>query len=206
MMTSAPSTRKRGRPTVAERAARCAEILDAAVRLFADEGFARVTFDRIASEARVTKRTIYSFFDGREEIFRAAVERLRSHTMAADVADAQELGDLCTRIVHVLHSDEAVKLHRMVISESGGFPELAEQFYADGPQAYIRALADALPPAHGEHAESLFALLLGEPHRQRLLGLREAPDLEQARVHAQTAMSMLGLEGCAPSERRASEV
>ncbi|MGN6325420.1 MAG: TetR/AcrR family transcriptional regulator, partial [Pseudolysinimonas sp.] len=68
-------------------------------------------------------------------------------------------------------------------------------FYDDGPLSYIAALRSRLPESDADRAEALFALLLGEPHRQRLLGLRPAPDRAEAAAHASAALSALGMTG-----------
>lgn len=188
---SAGTARKRGRPTETERAHRLDDILDAAVRLFVDEGFEPVTLDRIAAAAHVTKRTIYTYLGDRTEVFLAAVERLGERTLR-EAESADGLEQLAPKIVHTLHSDDAVGLHRLVIAESRRFPELAERFYEEGPRRYIAAIEARLPPDDGgaDHgrAEALFALLLGEPHRQRLLGLRPAPDAAASAAHARAAL------------------
>jgi AcrR family transcriptional regulator len=188
--------RKRGRPTDAERSQRRDDILDAAVRLFLAGGFEQVTLDDIAPAARVAKRTIYTYFGDRTEIFLAAVERLRDRTLAppSDQDRIADLDDLATGIVRALHSDEAVGLHRLMIAESGRFPELAHRFYEDGPRRYIAALAERLPwpdTGRAERAEALFALLLGERHRQRLLGLAPAPSPDAAADHARDAIALV---------------
>lgn len=191
---AATPARKRGRPTEAERAQRRDDILDAAVRLFVDEGFEPVTLDHIAAAARVAKRTIYTYLGDRTEVFVAAVERLRERTLH-EAQPADGLEQLAQRIVHTLHSDDAVGLHRLVIAESRRFPELAERFYDEGPRRYIAEIRarldeDNASDAH-TRAEALFALLLGEPHRQRLLGLRPAPDASAAAAQARTALDEL---------------
>ncbi|MGZ0147408.1 TetR/AcrR family transcriptional regulator [Kribbella sp. WER1] len=186
--------RKRGRPTAAERAQRRDDILDAAVRLLIADGFAQVTLDDVVAAARVTKRTIYAYFGDRTEIFLAAVERLRSRTL--EQPDQQDtLERLATKIVFALHSDEAIGLHRLMITEARSFPDLAARFYEDGPQTYIAALRERLPSTDGdraERAEALFGLLLGEQHRRRLLGLREAPTREAAAAQARAALATIG--------------
>ncbi|MGN8049624.1 TetR/AcrR family transcriptional regulator [Curtobacterium sp. 22159] len=185
-----PAPRKRGRPTEAERAQRRDDILDAAVRLFLAGGFEGVTLDAVAPAARVTKRTIYSYFGDRTDLFLAAVERLRNRALTPPEADEQ-LADLATHIVFTLHSDEAVGLHRLMIAESPRFPDLARRFYEDGPRRYIEALAAYSRSADVGQAEALFALLLGERHRQRLLGLLPAPTLPMAAAHAEDAIRRL---------------
>ena len=167
---TATAERKRGRPSTADRARRRDEILDAAVRLFVADGFEAVTLDHVAAEAHVAKRTIYSYIGDRTEVFLAAVERLRERALQ-QAPRADGLEQLAQAIVLTLHSDDAVGLHRLAIGESHRFPELAVRFYEDGPRSYIHALRSRLPEAHSSRAEALFALLLGEPHRQRLLEL-----------------------------------
>ena len=190
---TAAAARRRGRPPEAERARRRDDILDAAVRLFVQDGFEPVTLDRIAAAAHVAKRTIYSYIGDRTEVFLAAVERLRERALQPSPTDGLE--QLALAIVLTLHSDDAIGLHRLAIGESHRFPDLAVRFYDDGPLSYIAALRSRLPESDADRAEALFALLLGEPHRQRLLGLRPAPDRAEAAAHASAALSALGMTG-----------
>lgn len=202
---SAGTVRKRGRPTEDERAQRRDDILDAAVRLFVDEGFEPVTLDRIAAAAHVTKRTIYTYLGDRTEVFLAAVERLSEQTLH-EAQPADGLEQLAPKIVHTLHSDDAIGLHRLVIAESRRFPELAERFYDRGPRRYIAAIDARLPQDDSDadrgRAEALFALLLGERHRQRLLGLRPAPDPAASAAHARSALDRARITPRGEEERR----
>ena len=50
-----------------------AAILEAAKQLFAREGFAGVSMDKIAAEAGVSKLTVYSHFGDKEALFAAAI-------------------------------------------------------------------------------------------------------------------------------------
>jgi AcrR family transcriptional regulator len=54
-----------------ERQARRGEILEAAERIFRREGFARASMDAIAAEAQFTKRTVYKYFDDKEDLLYA---------------------------------------------------------------------------------------------------------------------------------------
>ncbi|PRA82151.1 TetR/AcrR family transcriptional regulator [Microbacterium sp. MYb66] len=189
--------RKRGRPTEGEREERREQILDAAVGLFVAQGYGQVTIDEIAAAARVTKRTIYTYFGDKAEVFTAAVERFRGRALA-DLGDGgQTLEELAARLVLVLHSDDAVGLHRLMIGESSQFPDLAERFYDSGPRGYIALLEQRIPQRDGESdaaskAEALFGLLLGERHRRRLLSLTPAPDLAAAKEHAAEVIALFG--------------
>jgi len=193
---AAATTRPRrpGRPRRDEREARHNALLDAAVRLFAARGYASTTIDAVAVEAGVSKRTIYAHFTDKAGLFAAAIDRLHAHEVAHAGGD-EDLETVATQIVHTLHGDDAVTLHGLVVAEARQFPELAATFYARGPQSSITALArvltaDGLPDA-GLRAEALYSLLLGEPHRRRLLGLAPAPSMSEAREHATAALRLL---------------
>jgi AcrR family transcriptional regulator len=75
--TSAPERRRD-----AERTRR--EILDVATREFADQGFAGARVDEIAARTRTTKRMIYYYFGGKEQLFVAVLERAYSTIRAAE--------------------------------------------------------------------------------------------------------------------------
>ncbi len=52
-----------------EKQAREADIISAAERLFAENGYANVSMEQIAAEAEFTKRTLYQYFSGKEDLF-----------------------------------------------------------------------------------------------------------------------------------------
>ena len=51
--------------------ARPGEIVDAALEVFAEKGFAAAKLDDIARRAGISKATLYLYFETKEEIFRA---------------------------------------------------------------------------------------------------------------------------------------
>jgi AcrR family transcriptional regulator len=52
-----------------------AEILDVATREFADKGYSGARVDEIAAKTSTTKRMIYYYFGGKEQLYVAALER-----------------------------------------------------------------------------------------------------------------------------------
>ena len=60
------------------------EILDVATREFADQGFAGARVDEIAARTRTTKRMIYYYFGGKEQLFVAVLERAYAEIRAAE--------------------------------------------------------------------------------------------------------------------------
>jgi AcrR family transcriptional regulator len=113
--------------------ARPQEILEAALSVFAEKGFAAARMDDIAARARVSKGTIYLYFESKEAVFRALVQA----TLARRVADlaavarghkgaiAPLLRELILRFGHFVATSDLVVLPKMVIAEAGNFPDLA---------------------------------------------------------------------------------
>lgn len=192
----ADQARKRGRPTANERVERRAQILEAALPVFLEHGFGNATFDQLATAARVTKRTIYSYFSDKAGVFTAMVRSLAT-TVSSDAPDDDTLESLATRIVYRLNSAELIGLHRLVIAESTRFPELAKTLHDNGDARHIARIAEHIRAEFGQdavpRAQPLFTLLLGEEHRKRLLGLLPPVTRAGAEEHARRALALLGL-------------
>jgi AcrR family transcriptional regulator len=60
------------------------EILDEATREFADRGFAGGRIDEIAERTRTTKRMIYYYYGGKEQLFVAVLQRAYAEIRAAE--------------------------------------------------------------------------------------------------------------------------
>ena len=50
-------------------------ILEAAIKVFIEEGFDNSSMDRIAIVANASKRTVYNHFQSKDELFRLVVEQ-----------------------------------------------------------------------------------------------------------------------------------
>ena len=130
---SAPLARRHSR----RKQARPGEILDAALKLFAERGFAATRLDAVAAAAGIGKGTIYLYFSSKEDLFRAVVrQRLLPNleeierALAADTGSAaDQLRLIVGRLARFADSELAV-LPKLVLAESGNFPALA-RFYAD---------------------------------------------------------------------------
>jgi AcrR family transcriptional regulator len=62
-----------------ERRQREKEIIDAAEELFIQKGYSQMTMDEVAKRAEFTKRTVYAYFAGKEDLACAIVTRAISH-------------------------------------------------------------------------------------------------------------------------------
>lgn len=116
--------------------ARPGEILDAALSVFAQKGFAAARMDDIARQAGVTKGTLYIYFENKEAMFKALVRKAVGTTLASVAADVQTyegsarflLRLVLTRLSRLIAQGEQAVLAKVIIAESGNFPWLAE-FY-----------------------------------------------------------------------------
>lgn len=116
--------------------ARPQEILDAALAVFAEKGFAAARLEQVAKRAGVSKGTLYLYFDSKEALFEAVVrsaivprlagaeEMLQSHRGSA----SELLTELYLRFITVLADDQVAAIPKLVIAEAGNFPDLA-RFY-----------------------------------------------------------------------------
>lgn len=73
--------RYRGRTPEELRAERRDRLLDAALSLFAERGYANTTIEQLCSTARVTTRHFYEQFDGREGLLRDLLESIVAGTL-----------------------------------------------------------------------------------------------------------------------------
>jgi AcrR family transcriptional regulator len=131
-MSSATRTQRWQR----RKEARPAELLDAALDVFFERGFAAARLEDIAARAGVSKGTIYLYFDSKDDVFEALVraiplpnvEQLRALASDASVPADQMLRRVLTFMGGVLRDERMMKFPRLVIGEGGRFPKLAETY------------------------------------------------------------------------------
>ncbi|HTN49401.1 MAG TPA: TetR/AcrR family transcriptional regulator [Burkholderiaceae bacterium] len=132
--------------------ARPAELLAAALELFIEKGYAGTRLEDVASRAGVSKGTLYLYFENKEELFKAVV---RDNVVARISASAEELASfagsgtmlltsLITRWWSDYGSSEAGGLGKLIMAESGNFPEIARFFLDEVIEPWHALLAGAL--------------------------------------------------------------
>jgi AcrR family transcriptional regulator len=113
--------------------ARPQEILEAALAVFAEKGFAAARMDDIALRARVSKGTIYLYFPSKEAVFKALIQEMLGPQLArfSGLANAHQgpiaplLAEILRSLGRFLTSSDRVVLPKIVIAEAGNFPDLA---------------------------------------------------------------------------------
>lgn len=126
--------RPRGRPKAEDLAALEARLLTVGRQLFFRHGYGATTMSDVATAAQCSKTTLYSRFPSKETLFRAIlgeqVARWDSgvhHTPLPPLETVEDLllayGDV---VLRAGMATDFVQVNRLLNSESGRFPELAE--------------------------------------------------------------------------------
>lgn len=118
--------------------ARPQELLDAALALFMDKGFAATRSEEVAVRAGVSKGTLYLYYPSKEELFKAVVrENLAVHIAEGLQIVAQHQGSMAQLLRFVMSEwwrrvgqGGAGGICKIMVAEARNFPELA-QFYMD---------------------------------------------------------------------------
>ncbi len=122
-------------PTAAGRSDKREQILQGAMQIFLQQGYARTSMDQVAAQAGVAKQTIYSHFQDKEGLFTALIERVTINHFYIELGTEPLQGEpavILRRLAEVLLNRmgdrEYIAFLRLVIAESERFPELAQLF------------------------------------------------------------------------------
>src|SRR3954466_13788040 len=113
--------------------ARPGELLDAALDLFVEKGFAATRAEEVAARAGVSKGTLFLYFPSKEELFKAVVRENMSGRFAewqeefeAFEGSTAEMVRYCMRVWwERIGATRASGITKLMISEARNFPELA---------------------------------------------------------------------------------
>jgi len=171
---------RRGRPPATSP--RSLELI--ALRLFDEQGFDETTIDQIASEAGVSRRTFFRYFDSKTAVlwseFDVEVDAIRS--ALADVGDDVEMMAAIRQAVLAAnhYRAEDVPELRARMNLIGSVPAL-QASAAVRYDAWERAVSEFVAVRVGQPADSLFALTVG---RATLAACRAAYDRWAVRADA----------------------
>ena len=134
------------------KSARPEEILQAALEVFTDRGFAATKLEDIARRAGVTKGTIYLYYENKEALFKALVRETIVPVIAKGEAlahsftgTARDLFEQLVREYFRLVGDTPLSgIPRLMIAEAGNFPELARFYYEEVVTRGHRLMAGVL--------------------------------------------------------------
>lgn len=128
-----------GRSTRKRRA-----ILDAARALFLRKGYAGTSMDDVAALAEVSKQTVYKNFADKQHLFidliTADIAQVEgpgdplAETMPDSADVEQDLREFARRHLADVMQPHLLRMRRVLIGEADRFPELAQAWYASGPE------------------------------------------------------------------------
>ena len=119
--------------------ARPAEIVEAALEVFAEKGFSAARIDDVAARAGISKGTLYLYFASKEELFKAVVRqallpnlaRVERMLAAHPGTAAERIATVIGQIGALLQSTRIGVIPKLVIAEAGNFPELARFYHEE---------------------------------------------------------------------------
>ncbi|MFN4192866.1 MAG: TetR/AcrR family transcriptional regulator [Tabrizicola sp.] len=166
-------------------------ILDAALKVFVAQGYSGASMDSVATQAGVTKPTLYSCFPSKKSLFQAMM--LGKRDLMLDVcehpSDRGMVGDLLVfawAYADTVMRPEMLSLARLIIGEVQRFPEIGRAYQASGPDHLLRGImrylegqrrAGRLAFEDAElAAQDLWGLILSAPRTQALYMPDALPD------------------------------
>lgn len=168
--------------------------------------------ETIARDARVSLRTIYSQFGGKAGLFGALIRRCSdqfSSSLSDEIPMEEALIQFGRQFLFRISRPDVLRMRAILIGESPRFPDLATQFYEQGPKRTL----DRLTQFFARHQQAgrivnidpdflagqFVGALRGERLQRLQLGLDSTPD--QAEIDAEVVrVTSLFLRGCALPE------
>ncbi|MFJ4141590.1 TetR/AcrR family transcriptional regulator [Pseudomonas sp. NPDC089734] len=182
-------------------------ILEAAKNLFVRHGYINTSMDSIASEAGVSKLTVYSHFTDKETLFSAAVVARCEEQMPAlflhlnsDLPVETVLLNIARAFQALINSPESLELHRLMVTLGTQDPKLSMIFFEAGPQRILNEMERLLSQfdkagslridSPRTAAEHFLNMVKGLSNFRLLVGCGEPPDAESAERHVQEVVTL----------------
>jgi TetR/AcrR family transcriptional repressor of mexJK operon len=130
------------------------QILNAAINLFIDQGFAATSMELIAKNADVSKQTVYSHFGSKDELFSASVECKCESLKILDLSlhdlsnPRKVLLKLAKNFTDFVTSKEACAVHKICVFESSAYPQVSDIFYRAGPLRVANEVTNLMGKFH----------------------------------------------------------
>ncbi len=199
---------KCGRPCKGEELLSRDRILDSALQLFLEQGYGNLSMETIARDARVSLRTIYRHFDGKAGLFGALIKRCTDQfigSLSDEFPLEEALIAFGRQFLFRVTRPNVLRMRAILIGEAQQFPDLATQFYEQGPSRTL----DQLTQFFARHqqagriraidpdflADQFISALRGERLQRLQLGLEVPPEEGDIEIWV-TKTTQLFLEGC----------
>lgn len=186
---------------------RRATILEAAAKVFFEQGYAATSIDAIIERVGGSKRNIYSEFGNKEGLFTALVSESADAALSALSAEkftGRDLSEILLEfgrgLLKIYMSPGLIGVYRAIMAEALRFPELARAFYEKGPGRASDRLAEVLDAAQdsGEiqlddchwAADHFVGMFRDNLHLRVVLGLCPPPSPIEAEAAVRSAVGV----------------
>jgi AcrR family transcriptional regulator len=205
--------RGRGRPQARSDAETRRVIVEAAADAFHTHGYAAASVADVAQAAGVSTKTLYRLVPTKAALFESVVaDRIDrfvlevDHEVCATCDAIVVLEALLTSYGRFALEPGTTAINRLVLAEGANFPELTAYFYEKAVRRTTAAMSGVLArlQARGlvviadleEATGILRGMMVMEPQRATMFGVREAPSEAEIRARARRC-AQLFLSGCA---------
>jgi AcrR family transcriptional regulator len=214
---SSTNRRYRGRPQLRPDDETRQIIYEAARHEFAANGFAATSTETVARRAGVSTKTLYRLVPNKAALFEGMVsDRLDrflsdfSLHVAEDVDIETGLNAALVAYADLALDSDVVALQRIILQETGQFPDLAATFYRNGIARTVAALANWLRVQQrrglidldnvGEAAGILIGMVASAPQRAAIYGGAPLPSRARIKARVRTCVTLF-LRGCEANGR-----
>ncbi len=140
-------TPRRGRPKSTRKRS---QILQASADLFLSNGYDKTSMDAVASAAGVSKQTLYSHFENKEQLFRSCITgKTEDHGLNLSWADPhapieETLTRFGVQLMGLFDDQDVMPMYRLLMTHGEHHPQLCQVFYESGPLATKQMLSKYL--------------------------------------------------------------
>lgn len=142
----------RSSPRQRRKDARPHELIDAALALFAEKGFAATRSEEVAQRAGVSKGTLYLYYPSKEALLRAVIrERLSAEIAEVAGRVARHPGTPAEMLLELLpdwwqrvFDSPSSAVFKLIITEVRNFPEIASFYAAEVVEPGTRLIGEAI--------------------------------------------------------------
>lgn len=119
------------------KAERPAELLEAALDVFVERGYAAARLEEIAARAGVSKGTLYLYYEGKEALFKAVIaESVLPLIAEGELLVAQAAGDNAALLRELMlgwwravGATRIAGIPKLMIAEARNFPDVAQYYF-----------------------------------------------------------------------------
>ena len=174
--------------------------LDAALTVFSQKGYAAATMDAIATQAGLSKPTLYQYFENKDALFQAMMLLPRDTMLTVfqeppEACHVTQLWRFSWAYAEVVMAPEFLALARLVIGETHRSPDLGQTYQTSGPDQVLGGLTQFMADQKRLGrlnvddpelaAEDFWGLILSSPRNTALHKPSEIPNRKQLARYVQ---------------------